>query len=76
MLSNIIVFFKEKKIIFRYRYLKKEGKYEIATFNDFDGYMTFKCEKNMLLEFLIVLFISLKSISLHFMDIEKLFRDK
>lgn len=72
-LPNMIVLFNDKKIILRYKELNNENKYEISAFKDFDGYMVLECKESILAEFLLLLFISLRSITLKAMDIEKIF---
>ena len=70
-LPNIIVLFKEQKIIIRYHQCE-DGKYAIHPLGKFDGYLVEECGENVLSEFLIVLFIALRSIELRALDIEQL----
>ena len=70
-LPNIIVLFKEQKIISRYHQCE-EGKYAIHPLGKFDGYLVEECGENVLSEFLILLFVALRSIELRAIDIEQL----
>lgn len=73
-LPNIIVLFKEQKIIVRYHQCK-DGKYAIHPLGQYDGYLVEECGENVLSEFLILLFVSLRSIELRALDIEQLSKE-
>ena len=73
-LPNIIVLFKEQKIITRYHQCE-DGKYAIHPLGKFDGYLVEECGENVLSEFLILLFVSLRSIELRALDIEQLSKE-
>lgn len=73
-LPNIIVLFKEQKIIVRYHQCE-DGKYAIHPLGRYDGYLVEKCGENVLSEFLILLFVSLRSIELRALDIERLSKE-
>lgn len=68
-IPNMIVLFKEQKIIVRYRYCN-DGMYEIVTLKDFDGLLSEHCSDSVLVEFLMLIFFFLRSIELKAMDIE------
>ena len=70
-LPNLILLLKERKIITRFQKCK-DGKYAISPLKDFDGFLVEECNDSILSEFLIVLFIMLRSIELKAMDIEKM----
>lgn len=70
-LPNIIVLFKDQKIIIRY-HLCEDGMYEINPLGKYDGYLVEECGENILSEFLILLFTALRSIELRALDIEQL----
>lgn len=73
-LPNIIVLFKEQKIIIRYHQCE-DGKYAIHPLGKFDGYLVEECGENVLSEFLILLFVALRSIELRALDIEQLSKE-
>lgn len=70
-LPNIIVLFKDQKIIIRY-HICTDGMYEIHPLGKFDGYLVEECGENILSEFLILLFVALRSIELRALDIQQL----
>ena len=73
-LPNIIVLFKEQKIIIRYHQCE-DGMYAIHPLGKFDGYLVEECGVNVLSEFLILLFVALRSIELRALDIEQLSKE-
>lgn len=70
-LPNIIVLFKEQRIITRY-HLCEDGMYEIHPLGEYQGFLVEECGDNILAEFLVLLFASLHSIELRALDIQKL----
>jgi len=73
-LPNIIVLFKDQKIIICYHNCE-DGMYEIHPLGKFDGYLVEECGDNVLSEFLILLFVALRSIELRALDIEQLSKE-
>ena len=73
-LPNIIVLFKEHKIIIRY-HQREDGMYEIHPLGNYDGYLVENCGENILSEFLILLFTALRSIEFKALDIQKLSKE-
>lgn len=73
-LPNIIVLFQEKKIIIRYHQCE-DGMYEIHPLGKYDGYLVEECGEDILSEFLILLFIALRSIELRALDIQQLSKE-
>ena len=73
-LPNIIVLFKEQKIITRYHQCE-DGMYAIHPLGKFDGYLVEECEENVLSEFLVLLFVALRSIELRALDIQQLSKE-
>lgn len=69
-IPNVIVLFKERKIITRFEEYE-QGKYAITPLKNFSGLLVEECKDSVLSEFLIVLFIMLRSIALKAMDIEE-----
>lgn len=70
-LPNIIVLFKEQKIITRY-HLCEDGMYEIHPLGEYQGFLVEECGDSVLAEFLVLLLASLHSIELRALDIQKL----
>lgn len=73
-LPNMIVLFKEQKIIVRY-HLRNDGLYAIHPLGEFRGYLVEECKENVLSEFLIMLFIALRCIELRALDVVQLSRE-
>ena len=73
-LPNMIVLFKEKEILIRYHKCE-DGMYGIHPLGQFDGYLVEECSENVLSEFLILLFIALRSIELRALDIQELSKE-
>lgn len=73
-LPNMIVLFKQQKIITRY-HLCEDGMFAIHPLGKYDGYFVEECGENVLSEFLISLFVSLRSIELRTLDIEQLSKE-
>lgn len=73
-LPNIIVLFKEKKIITRF-HRTEDGMVNIHPLGHFDGFLVEECEDNVLAEFMILLLISFRSIELKALDIEKMSKE-
>lgn len=73
-LPNIIVLFKEQKIITRY-HQRKDGMYAIHPLGKYDGYLVEECGENVLSEFLVLLFVALRSIELRALDIQQLSKE-
>ena len=70
-IPNMIVLLKERKIISRFR-ITNDEKYEIAPLGDYQGLLVEDCGEEILSEFIITLFIILRSIELKAMNIEKM----
>ena len=73
-LPNIIVLFEDQKIIVRYHRCE-DGMCEIHPLSKYDGYLVEECGENVLSEFLILLFVALRSIELRALDIEQLSKE-
>ena len=73
-LPNIIVLFQEQKIIVRYHQCD-DGLYVIHPLGKYDGYLVEECGEDILSEFLILLFVALRSIELRALDIQQLSKD-
>jgi len=73
-LPNIIVLFKEKKIITRY-HRDQDGMYSIHPLGKYNGFLVEECRENILSQFLILLFVALRSIELRALDIEQLSKE-
>lgn len=70
-LPNVIVLLKEQVIITRFHRCD-DGQYAIHPLKQFDGFLKIQYADDVLTEFIILLFIMLRSIELKAMDIEKL----
>lgn len=70
-LPNMIVLLKEKKIITRFARCE-DDMYEIRPIGEYNGFLIEEAEDNVLTEFLMILFVMLRSIELKAMDINKL----
>ena len=68
-IPNIIVLFKERKIIVRFKQ-DADRMYEITPLKEFNGLLVENCLDSVFAEFLMLLFFSLRSIELKAMDIE------
>lgn len=68
-IPNIIVLFKERKIIVHFNKCD-DGIYEITPLKEFNGLLVENCLDSVFAEFLMLLFFSLRSIELKAMDIE------
>lgn len=72
-IPNLIVLFKDQKIITRYQ-KRSDEKYTLQPLKTFDGLLIAECKDSVLADFLITLFIMLRSIELKAMDIEDMSR--
>ncbi len=70
-LPNVIVLFKKRVIISRYR-KSNENEYELHPLKDFNGYYMMNYGDDLLPEFLVLLLVMLRCIELKAMDIELL----
>ncbi|MBO4816171.1 MAG: hypothetical protein J5507_04605 [Clostridia bacterium] len=70
-LPNMIVLLKEKKIITRFVRCK-DNMYEIRPIGEYNGFLIEETGDNVLTEFLMILFVMLRSIELKAMDIQNL----
>ena len=72
-IPNLIVLFKDQKIITRYQKCS-DGMYTLQPLKTFNGLLIEECKDSVLADFLITLFIMLRSIELKAMDIEDMSR--
>lgn len=73
-LPNIIVLFKDKKIITRF-HRAEDGMVHIHPLGQFDGYLVEECGNNVLAEFMMLLLISLRSIEFKALDLENISKE-
>lgn len=70
-LPNLIVLFKEQKIICRYKN-ERDGKYSISYLKEYDGFMVLDYKEDILSFFLFSIMVMIRSIDLKAMKIEEL----
>lgn len=69
-LPNMIVLFDKKTIIYRFKHLENEKKFEVSFFKEFNGYMALNFEEDILASFLLDIFVMLRCIDLKALDIK------
>lgn len=73
-IPNFIVLFKNRKIIVRYKRCADKMN-EIVPLKEFDGLLVLDCKESVLTEFLMLIFVILRSIELKAMDIERMIKE-
>ena len=69
-LPNVIVLLKDQKIISRFHKCD-DGMFAKHPLKHFDGFIVEECGENVLAEFIVLLFVMLRSIELKAMDIDE-----